>query len=126
MKNELILILTFLIHWLFDFTPLSTKTMNEAKNMGNPIFPIFLHACLHGTGIFILLIFTQSDMNKAWLSAFFILITHFLIDLLKGKICYFNQEYLDYDNARYWMLLGFDQFLHSFCLILMHFYILFK
>ncbi len=115
------LILIFLLlvcHWLADFTGLSTSRMLEAKSIGKPLFPIFLHACTHGFLMMIVLFFYTSISTLIILVIFEVL-THFLIDTLKGRSNVWFPELKDMSKSSFWMILGFDQLLHQIVILLM-------
>ena len=81
-----LIILLMICHWLADFTHLSTAYMLKAKSKGNPLFPIFLHACVHGLLMMcVLFFFTPTFKSLLFLTSFEI-ITHFLLDTFKGKL----------------------------------------
>jgi len=97
---------------LGDFSPLSTKWMLEAKRHGKPFFPIFVHAGVHAVLMLpVLLIFT--DIRQALLLSAFQLMTHFIIDVWKGRMSLWFPVFGDIQNKWFWMLFGLDQFLHQ-------------
>ncbi len=115
---EKLLILLFVCHWLADFTHLSTPWMLKAKQVGSPLFPIFVHAMIHGTLMFIVLLFF-APINLVLLLVPFQLITHFFIDVLKGKINFWFPVLANTTNKFHWWLFGFDQLLHQTVIVIM-------
>jgi hypothetical protein len=104
-----------------DFSPLSTKWMLEAKLKGKPLLPILCHALVHASLMFVPIhIFTNYSMkalDKADLMILFQLISHFTIDVWKGRMGVWFPSLSINTNAEFWYLFGFDQFLHQ-CVIL--------
>jgi hypothetical protein len=119
MITLIILLLTF--HWLADYTYLSTPWMLKAKKFGTPIFPIFVHASIHGALMFIILLFF-TNIQTAILLAAFQIITHFTFDTLKGRFSYWFPILQDNMKYPYWIIMGFDQLLHQVVIVLMAWY----
>lgn len=119
----LILIGLFFCHFLADFTPLSTKEMLAAKKFGTPLIPIAAHAIAHGILMLFFLLLLGVDYELAMNLWLFQVATHFLIDLLKGKLNFWFPIFQDNTNKAHWILFGFDQFLHSVVVILMAYYL---
>lgn len=105
-------------HWLADFTHLSTPWMLKAKAIGKPLFPIFIHACVHGTLMCIVLLFFAPINTVLFLTAFQI-VTHFCIDVLKGKLNVWFPSLADPKNSYHWWIFGLDQMAHQIVIILM-------
>jgi len=125
--TPLILIGLFFCHFLADFTPLSTKEMLAAKKFGTPIHPIFAHAAIHGSMMAVFLhLFAGINYELSVSVAMFQVVTHFFIDLLKGKLNFWFPIFQDNTNKAHWMLFGFDQFLHAVVIILMAYYLTFN
>lgn len=105
-------------HWLADFTHFSTPWMLKAKAIGKPFFPIFIHACVHGTLMcFVLLFFVPLKM--VLLLTAFQIATHFCIDVLKGKLNVWFPSLANNTNPYHWYIFGADQFLHQTVIVLM-------
>ena len=121
--TPLTLIGLFFCHFLADFTPLSTKEMLSAKRFGTPLIPIAAHAAVHGILMFFFLLLFGVDIELAMNLWLFQIATHFLIDLLKGKLNFWFPIFQDNTNKAHWMLFGFDQFLHAVVIILMAYYL---
>lgn len=125
-KDSLFLLLSLQIaHLLGDFSPLSTKWMLAAKQSGKPLFPIFCHAMVHAALMFFPLHFfcgysiTVIDLADAMI--LFQLISHFLIDVWKGKMSVWFPIFIDQNKAAFWYLFGIDQFFHQIVIIIMCF-----
>lgn len=112
------LIVLNLMHWVADFTPLSTAWMQRAKRNGKPMFPILAHAAVHATFMGIALYVLHGSVFL-WQLVLFQLVTHFLIDLFKGRLNVCFPRWQNPSNASYWMVFGADQCLHQFVIIVM-------
>ena len=123
MTQTSILIGLFICHWLADYTHLSTAWMLNAKRLGKPLYPILAHASIHSLlmGFFLLFFtdLTQFDIIK--LTAFQ-LITHFLIDVWKGKMNGWFTALQSPANKWHWIVFGFDQLLHALVITTMSVY----
>jgi hypothetical protein len=109
-------------HWVADFTHLSTDWMLNAKRYGKPLYPIFIHALVHALLFFVVIWFLY-DKEKAIFAGAFQLITHFIIDLVKGKVNFWFRKLEDPTNKFHWWLFGFDQLLHHLVIIVTVFYV---
>lgn len=109
-------------HWLADFTHLSTDWMLNAKKYGKPLYPIFVHALVHALLFFVVVWFFY-DKDKAIFAGVFQLCTHFMIDLVKGKINFFFRRLEDPTNKYHWWLFGADQLMHHLVIILTIYYV---
>ncbi|HMT01948.1 MAG TPA: DUF3307 domain-containing protein [Burkholderiales bacterium] len=119
-----ILIILFFCHFLADFTPLSTQKMLNAKALGTPLMPIWEHASVHSSLMMIpLYIFTKDIWFTFYLMGFQAL-THFMIDVWKGKMNLRFPICRDNTNKAHWILFGFDQFLHAVVIIIMYYLII--
>ena len=118
-----ILIGLFICHFLADYTHLSTAWMLNAKRLGKPLYPIFTHAFIHASLMFVLLalVFGFSGLKLAALFGFQ-LITHFLIDVWKGRMNGWFPSLQSPDNKWHWIVFGFDQLLHALVIIGMSLY----
>lgn len=104
-------------HWLADFTHLSTSWMLNAKKHGKPLYPIFVHALVHAL-LFFVTIWALYDLDKALFAGGFQLITHFFIDLLKGRLNLWFKKLEDMYARPYWIVMGADQMMHHFVIII--------
>lgn len=118
-----ILIGLFICHFLADYTHLSTAWMLNAKRLGKPLYPIFTHAFIHASLMLVLLalVFGFSGLKLAALFGFQ-LITHFLIDVWKGRMNGWFPALQSPANKWHWIVFGFDQLLHSLAIIGMSLY----
>ncbi len=108
-------------HWIADYTPLSTPWMLKAKRFGIPLLPILAHAGVHAICMLIVMLHLL-PVEKGWLVlqlSGFQLLTHFIIDVLKGKTTYYFPILQDNTKSPYWTLMGFDQLLHQVVIIIM-------
>lgn len=118
-----LLILLFFCHFLADYTHLSTSWMLNAKRLGTPLFPIFIHALVHATLMGWVIGFYTLNLELTVLLILFQLTTHFIIDVLKGKCNVWFPSASSPMNKLHWILFGFDQFLHALVIILMTYFI---
>ncbi len=118
-----ILIGLFICHFLADYTHLSTAWMLNAKRLGKPLYPIFTHAFAHASLMLVLLalVFGFSGFKLAALFGFQ-LITHFLIDVWKGRMNGWFPALQSPTNKWHWIVFGFDQLLHALVIIGMSLY----
>lgn len=118
-----ILIGLFICHFLADYTHLSTAWMLNAKRLGKPLYPIFTHAFIHASLMLVLLalVFGSSGFKLAALFGFQ-LITHFLIDVWKGRMNGWFPSLQSPANKWHWIVFGFDQLLHALVIIGMSLY----
>ena len=118
-----ILIGLFICHFLADYTHLSTAWMLNAKRLGKPLYPIFTHAFIHASLMLVLLalVFGFSGLKLASLFGFQ-LITHFLIDVWKGRMNGWFPSLQSPANKWHWIVFGFDQLLHALVIIGMSLY----
>ena len=132
---QLILLLSlFFCHFLADFTHLSTDWMLKAKRFGSPLLPILAHAFVHAALMATVLeiychytiagyetkIFELTHVDKLF---FLQLISHFLIDVWKGKMNFWFPSLTDPSNKWHWILFGFDQLLHGVVICLMVYFL---
>lgn len=118
-----LLILLFVCHWLADYTHLSTAWMLNAKRLGKPFAPILMHAWVHATLMFLVLIPFIGLRGDIWWLFLFQLSTHFLIDVWKGRMNGWFPALQSPANKWHWVVFGFDQLLHAIVIILMASYI---
>lgn len=119
-----ILIGLFICHWLADYTPLSTSWMLNAKRLGDPLHPIFAHALVHGILMSIFLLFIVGFNHTLLGLCCFQVITHFIIDVWKGKMNYWFPSLQSPANKSHWVIFGFDQLLHALVIIAMSYLII--
>ena len=121
-----ILIGLFICHFLADYTHLSTAWMLNAKRLGKPFFPIFVHATIHSILMGFFLQFYVKSNNvfneKLFILIAFQLVTHFLIDVWKGRMNGWFPALQSPANKWHWIVFGFDQLLHALVIIGMSLY----
>lgn len=124
MEQTKILIGLFICHFLADYTHLSTDWMLNAKRLGKSLFPVLAHASTHALlmGLFLLFFTDLTQFDIIELTAFQ-LITHFLIDVWKGRMNGWFPSIQYPTNKWHWVVFGFDQLLHALVIILMSLYI---
>lgn len=123
MEQTQILLALFTCHFLADYTHLSTSFMLNAKRLGKPFYPIFLHALVHAILMFLSLNLLFGIKDNLLIGLFsFQLITHFLIDVWKGRMNGWFPSLQSPANKWHWIVFGFDQLLHAFVIILMSLY----
>lgn len=119
-----LLILFFVCHWMADYTHLSTNWMLSAKRFGKPLFPILCHALMHGCLMGLVMVFVVAQPNIKCFHVFiFQVVTHFAIDVLKGRLNGWFPSLQNPANKFHWWVFGGDQFLHQFVIILMGWYL---
>jgi hypothetical protein len=129
MQQTIILIGLFVCHFLADYTHLSTSWMLNAKRLGKPLFPIFMHALNHASLMSIFLIaYYRFDIlgmidNHSFSVITFQLITHFFIDVGKGRMNGWFPTLQNPANKWHWVMFGFDQLLHAIVVIVMAHYL---
>jgi hypothetical protein len=119
-----LLLLLFFCHFLADFTHLSTQRMLNAKRLGTPLIPIFDHAAAHSVLMMIVIFIFIQDISFVFYLGGFQALTHFMIDVWKGKMNAKFPKLLDNTNKFHWILFGFDQFLHATVIIIMYYKII--
>jgi hypothetical protein len=119
MKTTL-LILLFVCHFLADYTHLSTKWMLDAKRFGKPLYPIFMHAFIHAGLMLVVLALGFGITGGLLLEVYALqLFSHFLIDVLKGRMNGWFPSLQSPANKWHWVVFGADQLLHAIVIILM-------
>ncbi|MCX6312566.1 MAG: DUF3307 domain-containing protein [Bacteroidetes bacterium] len=117
MNYVLLFLLLFICHFLGDFV-FTNSTMLEAKQKGSPLSPIFMHAGIHSMLMTLTLLFFVDVKTAAFLgSAQWI--SHFIIDVWKGKMNVWFPKLADNKNKSHWIIFGFDQLLHQICILAM-------
>lgn len=113
-----LLALLLIGHFLGDFTPLSTARMLRAKAVGKPLGPIAAHAAVHaglaavGVGLVV-----APSLGLIGVVAAVQLVSHFAIDLGRGRLMSRYAPLGDPANGSFWSVLGLDQLAHGFVLI---------
>ena len=122
--NQTLLLIGILnvCHYLADYVTV-TPWMLAAKSKGKPIWLIILHANEHtllmGIGICIYCIFFGflPDLLMA-LALVLQLISHSIIDIIKGRLNYF-ECIRNPARKTHWVIFGLDQLMHQTVILLM-------
>ncbi len=114
-----LLISLFVCHFLADYTHLSTAWMLNAKRLGKPLFPILVHSLVHGSLMFVVLVFFDVPIWLTLLLSIFQSVSHFIIDLLKGRANGWFPLLQSNSNKWHWVVFGADQLLHAIVIIIM-------
>ena len=122
MNTELLLIILFTCHWIADYTWLSTSWMLNAKRFGTPWYPIFAHALVHGLLMAAVLYFVVGFNWTLLQLTCFQIITHFTIDVWKGRMNGWFPALQSPANKLHWVIFGFDQLLHTIVIIIMAYF----
>lgn len=118
LKIAVVLILLNVCHWLGDYTHLSTTEMLQAKRIGKPLLPIFCHAFTHSLLFFLLFCFFVDNASLIGICVLIELISHFGIDVLKGKMNVWFPSLANPVNKLHWYVFGLDQLLHQIVIII--------
>lgn len=112
-----LLVVLFACHWVGDFTHASRPWMLKAKQFGTPQLPIAAHALVHAAlmGLAVLAFLKPQHALVAFVVQF---VTHFVIDLLKGRVSAWVPSVRDPKGYPYWYVFGADQFAHAIVIIL--------
>jgi len=120
MTNQAAVLLAgfFFVHYLGDFTPLSTPGMLAAKANAKPIWLIAAHALVHTVlvaSVILIVVF------PAWLilalAAGIEFVTHFVLDAGRAKLGRRVPALNDPTRNVFWYVLGLDQFAHALVLV---------
>lgn len=106
------------IHYLCDFTHLSTPEMLKAKRVGAPLLPIAKHASMHAVFMAISAYF-MGGVLAAVIVYIIELSTHLAIDTLKGRLNVWFPALANPASAYHWYVFGADQLAHILVIILM-------
>ncbi len=114
-----VLIALFFCHWLADFTWLSNSWMLNAKALGKPLFPIFIHAAMHAMLMSLVLGWVIGFTDKWAYLVMLQWVTHFVIDVWKGRMNGWFPLLKNPANKWHWVIFGWDQYLHALVILLM-------
>jgi hypothetical protein len=98
--------------------------MLSAKRFGKPLLPILAHAGNHANQVLWFTFFVVDDLYIAFYAALFQLVTHFTIDVLKGRLNGWFPALQSPANPYHWYVFGADQFLHQLVILLTTYYAL--
>jgi len=121
MLYNLLLIVLLVCHYLADFC-LTSPAMIRAKADGRNPWPILLHAGIHAGLVGICLLCWHSPWKPLLLLVLLELVSHFLIDTMKGRLTARFPILADMQQKPYWMLYGLDQLLHLMVLVLIWYF----
>lgn len=107
-------------HYIADYQ-LTTPKMIAAKSHGKTYLPILQHAVIHATLMTICLLLFGVNFQIGLYLFVLQLVTHFLIDVGKGRINKRFPKTADTTQKIYWQVYGLDQFLHTMVILIMSF-----
>ena len=113
------LLLALLVgHFLGDFTPLLTRRMRDAKENGEPLWPIAVHGAVHGGLALVAIAAALRPGPGAYLfGGGVVFVTHFLIDAVRARLGVRFGELGDPRAQLFWTALGLDQLAHAAVLV---------
>lgn len=94
--------------------------MQDAKKLGRPLKPIFHHALVHTSLVMLTLVCFAADPFRILLACLMMLVSHFVIDLWKGKMNVWFPALQDPVNVFHWWVFGLDQMMHVIVLFLIY------
>jgi hypothetical protein len=109
---NLLFSLLLLCHFFADYTHLSTKWILDAKRYGTPTYPILCHAGLHAFFMAVVLKCFGCDWLTVAVLYTIQLLTHFAIDVWKGRMNVWFPSLQSPANKWHWWIFGIDQTLH--------------
>jgi len=125
MNGIFFVIVLMLCHWAADYTHLSTSWMLNAKKLGFPLIPILAHATVHAVLMGVASLFFCLNFSFLWKIFLFQLLTHFCIDVWKGKMNAWFPSLQNPMNKYHWYIFGIDQLLHNVAIICIYYYCFF-
>lgn len=120
MSGQAVILLVALLtaHFLGDFTPLASPTMQDAKARGAPLAPIGAHAAIHAVLVGLAVAVVVRPIALVIIAASAAeFATHFGLDWIKGRLAGHRAEISDARRQVYWTLLGVDQLGHALVLV---------
>lgn len=103
-------------HTIADYIVM-TPTILSAKSKGTPVFPIINHAAIHALLMGFVMFFMVSNTKLVPFLMIYELITHSIIDILKGRCNVWFPSVVSHMNKIHWILFGLDQYLHFFVIV---------
>lgn len=119
----LLLVALLVCHYLADYC-FTTPSMIRAKAEGRRLWPIMFHASIHAGVVGLCILPWGISWRMLSLLVSLELVSHFLIDTAKGRLTAHYPVLADMQGKPYWMLYGFDQFLHLLVIVLIWFCII--
>lgn len=92
--------------------------MLKAKRFGTPLMPILHHAAIHAVLMAIVLWFA-AGYQTALLGFAIQLLSHFVIDVWKGRMNVWFPQLTNPANVYHWWVFGIDQQMHIAVVILL-------
>lgn len=96
--------------------------MIRAKTDGRNPWPILLHAGIHAGLIGLCLLVWNVSWKLLMMLALVELVSHFLIDTIKGCLTARYSILANMQKKPYWMLYGLDQLLHLLVIVIIWYY----
>lgn len=116
MEAVWLLIVLLVCHYLADFC-LTWSGLIQSKADGKNLWPIIQHAAVHGLLMGLCVLAYGTGLRMAFLVIAFEWVTHFLIDTAKALLSVAVPLLADAKHKPYWVLYGFDQFLHQLVVV---------
>ena len=113
----LLLIALLICHYLADFC-LTWPALIRSKADGRNVWPILLHAAVHGVLMGVCLLVFGVTTEQLFLLMSLELVTHFIIDVGKAALSVKIPLLADIKRKPYWVLFGLDQLLHQLVVII--------
>jgi hypothetical protein len=114
-----LLIILLFCHYICDYTDLSTDKMLAAKRIGKPLYPILLHAWVHGLVMLIAMYLYGVPVDTLVVCTLIQVQSHFVIDVLKGRLNTWVPVVANPANRLHWYVFGLDQLLHQLVIVWM-------
>ena len=108
-------------HYLADFC-FTSPSMIRAKADGRNPWSILLHAGIHAGLIGLCLLVWGVSWKLLLMLVLIELVSHFLIDTIKGCLTARYSILTNMQKKPYWMLYGLDQLLHLLVIVIIWYY----
>ncbi|HSM32144.1 MAG TPA: DUF3307 domain-containing protein [Woeseiaceae bacterium] len=107
-----------LAHFLGDFTPLASQSMQRAKAIGAPVGPIALHALVHAALVAIVVAAVVSPgVRLVALAGAIEFLSHLGLDWGRGRLGRSITALFDPSRQIFWTAFGLDQAAHAIVLV---------
>lgn len=116
--NVVLLIALLCCHYLADYC-LTLPVMIRAKADGRHLWPILLHAACHASLMAVCMAVAGVPVQLMLLLSAVELLSHFVIDVSKGRLTALFPVLADQRQKPYWVLYGLDQLLHQLVIVWM-------
>lgn len=117
MGSEIIVLYLLFMHWVADFCFQSNWM---AQNKSSKLDALSCHVLIYSLILSIAIVPIVSDINLVFYFFFYMVGTHFLIDYVTSRITKVLWEKRSVHN--FFVVIGFDQFLHQVVIILAVYY----